>query len=399
MKPTREEGLKRLEEFLPRAGADYATGRNHVPGVVSGLSPYVRHRLVTESEIAAAVLNRHSAEGAGKFLQEICWRTYWKGWMEMRPGVWSRYLEVLPALREPSQSDPDFHRRLQSAETGETGLECLDDWVRELRETGYLHNHVRMWFASIWIHTLRLPWQLGADFFMRHLLDGDPASNTLSWRWVCGLQTKGKVYLATAENIERYTDGRYAPHGLLAREAPPLEEEFTVAPPLQLGRSDTHLPGEKTLLIVTEEDLTPESWEIPKGDLAGVVLVDTSEAYPGIGELPAAFKRAALEGTAARLESFSPRPVMLLRGDRVTMIEGLRRHLRESEAASLSLMQLPVGPAHNLIQPVLSELIGEGVTLRTLRRPWDDAFWPHATHGFFKFRERIPATLNRPGIL
>jgi deoxyribodipyrimidine photo-lyase len=66
--------------------------------------------------------------------------------------------------------------------------------VQELVETGYLHNHARMWFASIWIFTLRLPWELGADFFLRHLLDGDAASNTLSWRWVAGLHTKGKHY-------------------------------------------------------------------------------------------------------------------------------------------------------------------------------------------------------------
>ena len=396
--PRREAGLQLLEGFLPHAGASYAMGRNNVPGVVSGLSPYLRHRLVTEAEVVGAVLQRYSEAEADKFIQEICWRTYWKGWLEMSPSVWSRYLEELPTLRAQTETqgdgDSDFQARLRSAEQGETGLDCLDDWVRELRETGYLHNHVRMWFASIWIHTLRLPWQLGADFFMRHLLDGDPASNTLSWRWVCGLQTKGKVYLATSENIELYTEGRYAPHGLLASEAPPATEEFTVSSPLELVRRDTHLPGEKTLLIVTEEDLTPESWGIPRSDLAGVVVVDTSEAYPGIAKLPAAFKREAMEGTVARLESYSQRPVVLLAGDPGAMAGGLRLHLRESGAASLSMMHLPVGPARSLIEPVLSELVREGVTLRRLRRPWDDAFWPHATHGFFKLKERIPSVLK-----
>ncbi|BAU31831.1 deoxyribodipyrimidine photo-lyase [Microcella alkaliphila] len=79
-----------------------------------------------------------------------------------------------------------------------------------------------MWFASIWIFTLRLPWQLGADVFLRNLLDGDPASNTLSWRWVAGLQTRGKTYQATADNIARFTDGRYRPRGL-ATTAEPLD--------------------------------------------------------------------------------------------------------------------------------------------------------------------------------
>ena len=71
-----------------------------------------------------------------------------------------------------------------------------------------------MWFASIWIFTLRLPWALGADFFLRHLIDADAASNTLSWRWGAGLQTVGKTYLARTENIARYTNGRFAPRGL-----------------------------------------------------------------------------------------------------------------------------------------------------------------------------------------
>ena len=71
-----------------------------------------------------------------------------------------------------------------------------------------------MWFASIWIFSLGLPWTLGADFFLRHLVDGDPASNTLSWRWVAGLHTRGKTYAARAENIARYTEGRFHPQGL-----------------------------------------------------------------------------------------------------------------------------------------------------------------------------------------
>ena len=94
---------------------------------------------------------------------------------------------------------------------GQTGIECFDTWARELTTTGYLHNYARMWFASIWIFTLKLPWQLGPDFFLRHLLDGDTASNTLSWRWVAGLQTVGKTYLARAANISRYTGGRFKP--------------------------------------------------------------------------------------------------------------------------------------------------------------------------------------------
>ncbi|MFM8820110.1 MAG: FAD-binding domain-containing protein, partial [Phenylobacterium sp.] len=207
--PTREAALERLARFVPRAGRDYAQGRNldpgpGRPGAVSQLSPYLRHRVITEAEVVEAVLARHGPAEAEKFIQEVVWRTYWKGWLEMRPAVWTRFLEARDRVRD------DFVglKTLTEAEAGRTGVEGFDDWARELVQTGYLHNHARMWFASIWIFTLRLPWALGADFFLRHLIDADPASNTLSWRWVAGLQTPGKTYLATRENIARFTEGR-----------------------------------------------------------------------------------------------------------------------------------------------------------------------------------------------
>jgi deoxyribodipyrimidine photo-lyase len=397
MKATRAVGLEKLEQFLPHAGIDYAQGRNHVPGVVSGLSPYIRHRLITEEEVVAAVLGRHSEQAAEKFIQEVCWRTYWKGWLEMRPSVWFRYLDDLRSLHDRMEKEPDFEKRVRRTEQGETGIECLDDWARELRKTGYLHNHVRMWFASIWVHTLRLPWQLGADFFMRHLLDGDPASNTLSWRWVCGLQTKGKVYVATADNIERYTNGRYAPHGLVTGDTQPATEEFLIPQPLELIRPDRTAPGERTLLLVTDEDLFPESWGIPRRDVAGVVLVDTAEASDGVGSLPVAWRRNAIDGSAQRLEAEFQSPIVKihrLEGEGESIPARLQALLRDQGAISLSMMTPPVGPTLSLIEPILRELSKAGVTVRKLRRSWDDAFWPHATHGFFKLKERIPPVLK-----
>ena len=317
----------------------------------------------------------------------------------MRPQVWFQYLNEVQILRErmgnDSGLDPDLHDRVQKAERGVTGIGCLDAWVNELLQTGYLHNHVRMWFASIWVHTLRLPWQLGADFFMRHLLDGDPASNTLSWRWVCGLQTQGKVYVATAENIERFTNGRFAPHGLLSKEAPPLREAFTIHPPIPLARPDHHLAGEKIVLLVTDEDLLPEDWGIPRRDVTAIVLLETAEAYPRIGALPMAWKRMAMEGTASRLASEFQCPVLSLESGVESIASRLHVLLRDHGAQSLSIMAPPVGPTCSVIAPALSKLAKEGVVLRKLRRPWDEAFWPHATHGFFKLKERIPSVLKQ----
>ncbi|OYX89674.1 MAG: hypothetical protein B7Y78_14350, partial [Caulobacter sp. 35-67-4] len=146
---------------------------------------------------------------------------------------------------------------LAEALAGRTGIEGFDDWVLELRQTGYLHNHARMWFASIWIFTLQLPWTLGADFFLRHLIDADAASNTMSWRWVAGLQTPGKTYLASTDNIARYTNHRFAPKGL-ATEARVIAEP-PIPPACALPDSHRAKPSQPAILLVTHEDMHPES--------------------------------------------------------------------------------------------------------------------------------------------
>jgi deoxyribodipyrimidine photo-lyase len=401
---TRDAGLARLRDFAVKAGEEYASRRNHVPGTVSGLSPYIRHRLVSEEEVAREVLARHSFAAAEKFLQEVCWRTYWKGWLEMRPEVWFRYLNNLQGLRSRMAVEPDFAESVQRAKEGKTGLDCFDDWSRELRETGYLHNHVRMWFASIWVHTFRLPWQLGADFFMRHLLDGDPASNTLSWRWVCGLQTQGKVYLATAENIERFTEGRYAPYGLLASEAPPIPADHPIPKPRHLEPRDLHSSGEKTVLIVTEEDLTPEHWPIPTTDIVGVILIDWDDSGADgtkmHSSLVSSFHSQALESTKVRLEASGYPAVALVKGSgeecRASMQSLLTTHLTAGKPI-VTLMRPSVGTIRTRIETMVAHFVEEGISVRSLRRNWDDMLWPHATHGFFRFKEQIPSVLQRLG--
>ena len=150
---------------------------------------------------------------------------YFKGWLEQHPTVWTAYRDDVANLVVHLCDHEGLAQRYEWAVSGQTGISCFDAWAAELVETGYLHNHSRMWFASIWIFTLKLPWQLGADFFYRHLIDGDPASNTLSWRWVGGLHTRGKTYLARPSNIEKYTEGRFAPYGQLAPSAAPLSED------------------------------------------------------------------------------------------------------------------------------------------------------------------------------
>ena len=206
LEPDLEFAQDRLHDFIEHNLHEYAFKRNYDYGPenrsnISHLSPFISHRLLYEFDIAKKVLSKFPYLKVEKFIQEIFWRTYWKGWLELRPDVWNDFKSSLNDLNK----DDLYY----DAINGKTNIECFNDWVNELKEHNYLHNHARMWFASIWIFTLNLPWQLGAQFFLEHLYDGDAASNTLSWKWVAGLQTKGKHYIARPDNIQKFTNGRY----------------------------------------------------------------------------------------------------------------------------------------------------------------------------------------------
>ena len=203
---TRDGALKKLDDFIENEIINYNSKRNFDFGPrerknVSCLSPYITHRLITEYETVERVLRKRPYQKVEKYVQEIFWRVYWKGWLELRPKVWTDFTEDLKNIKDDE--------KIQQAVNGKTQIACFNDWVNEIKEFNYLHNHTRMWFASIWIFTLKLPWQKGAEFFLKYLLDGDAASNTLSWRWVAGLQTKGKNYSAQSWNIEKFTNNKY----------------------------------------------------------------------------------------------------------------------------------------------------------------------------------------------
>ena len=393
--PTRAEALRRLADFLPRAGRAYAADRNADLGPghrenVSNLSPYLRYRMISEREVAAAVLERHGLGASQKFIQEVCWRTYWKGWLETRPGIWTRFQAERDVAR--AEMNGGLAKALRTAEAGATGIEGFDDWARELVETGYMHNHARMWFASIWIFTLRLPWTLGADFFLRHLVDADPASNTLSWRWVAGLQTRGKTYLASADNIARYTGGRFAPRGL-SRTAVPLGEEPLppVRPlaPLSLGS-----PEKPALLLLTGEDLDPASLFAAGSGICGLIGLRGAAGWPW-GARARGFVDAALADAMTRAEGyFGCAGTLMERPDASAIIAAAK----SAGAHEIITPYAPVGPVADMLANLSPALEAAGVTLVRRRRAWDERFWPHASRGYFALREQIPATLLAEGL-
>jgi deoxyribodipyrimidine photo-lyase len=383
--PTRAAGLDRLTAFLPHAGRDYATLRNlDLPGHphVSTLSPWLRHRLVTEAEVKDAISAAHP-QGADKILAEVWWRTYWKGWLELRPGVWAAYRQGLTAALNRLAVEPGLAARADAAMSGDTGIDGFDHWTQELVATGYLHNHARMWVASIWIFTLRLPWELGADFFLRHLIDGDPASNTLSWRWVGGLHTAGKTYLATADNIAANTRGRFRPEGL-ASFAPALPH-MPLPAPRDPPQGDLPDPGTPSLLLVTDEDMSPELL-LDQGlrPRSVAVLTDARGRSPlAVAPAVLAFTAGGLADCLARL-GVADAPVFG-RSDLAALLDF-------AEGAGLRQIvtpYAPVGPIATTLTELSRLASPRGLRLVRVIRDHDRQAWPNATHGYFRFREAV----------
>lgn len=384
--PTRAAGLDTLAAFVSSAGRRYAETRNFDYGPddrtnVSLLSPYLRHRLVTEAEVVAAVRHEHSAAAAEKFLQEVLWRTYWKGWLELRPSVWNRYRAEVASLHQQSGGWRAAYNR---AISGNTGIDCFDAWIDELEEYGYLHNHARMWFASIWIFTLRLPWQLGADLFYRKLYDGDPASNTLSWRWVAGLQTAGKTYLATRENIARYTGDRFAPTGL-ATTATALTEPVTAAqelPPM------TSPPPGRAGLLLTEDDCHAESFALGATQIAAVASAVVADARAATVE---DFAASALTDARDRAALHFAAPAEMLPG---LTAAAVRDWAQRRDVTSVVVPYAPIGPARAALDAVAAAVADDGIAIVSVRRAWDNAAWPSARKGYFAFREGAGALIG-----
>jgi len=395
--PSRSAGLDRLDGFVERAGGRYAARRKFDLGpgrhdAVSGLSPYIRHRLITEEEVVRRVLERHTPEAAEKFIQEVFWRTYWKGWLELRPSVWTAYREAVRQETTRVASDESLARRLADAAAGRTGIACFDAWIRELNDTGYLHNHARMWVASIWIFTLRLPWELGAELFLSRLLDGDPASNTLSWHWVAGLQTRDKTYLARPDNIERFTEGRFHPApGTLSETA--IAVSGPTPPPPGPAPEAPSIPRQGRVgVLVHREDLSPE-WLIAASGSTVVGLIRSPTGHDTDDTLPARFTAGALDDARTRLRQAGYDVDDIGRAD--DTIGNVEAWASVRDIRTIVTPHAPVGACRSFLDGLTARARAAGHDVIAVPRAWDTAAWPHATKGFFQFKRQIPALLDR----
>ena len=371
---SRASALNELNNFVENNLSNYSKLRNFDFGPekrsnVSCLSPYITHGIINEKEVIEKSLSKFSFSKNEKFIQEVLWRTYWKGWLELRPNVWSDYLIELNKIKEEFKGNQKYLDALK----GKTNIECFNAWINELKENNYLHNHTRMWFASIWIFTLELPWQLGAEFFMQHLYDGDAASNTLGWRWVAGVQTQGKHYLASEWNIKKFTNNRFD-NIKLNENAPPIISEKTYS----IIKQDFNNPQniEDKNLLIFENNLSFEITDFQNNKFKKIYLISNKNENRSIklAEKVVKFKSLLIENQEQRLKAMSI----------------------DCEVIDISKIK-KIENCYSLYPTVgenLDYLNSNNIKIDFLYRKLDQYSWQYCNKGFFNFKNYIPKIIS-----
>ena len=298
--PTLAAAQARIAAVQPSA---YARTRNALDGAVSTLSPYITHGFVTLPAVLADVAERHPLNVQHKFVFELGWREYFRHvWQHRGDGI-------LQSLHEGPLPDSSYASELPAdIRQGCTGVPVVDEAVRALYATGMLHNHARMWLASYVVHVRKVHWRVAADWLYGHLLDGDLASNHLSWQWVAGTGSR-KPYLFNADNVARYApeswhsagtviDTSYEALDLMARQpasqggrelgvpadsSPSMEPRLTAEPPEELGLTapDAAAVAGRDVWLVHPWNLGELPLELPADTLViGIYVADFHRAWP-----------------------------------------------------------------------------------------------------------------------
>ena len=372
---SRAKAVDKLNTFVEQNLSDYSKLRNFDFGPsnrsnVSCLSPYITHGIINELEVINKSLKKFSFAKNEKFIQEVLWRVYWKGWLELRPDVWSDYLIELDKIKKEFKNNQSYLDTIE----GKTNVDCFNQWVIELKESNYLHNHTRMWFASIWIFTLELPWQLGAEFFMQHLYDGDAASNTLGWRWVAGIQTQGKHYIASEWNINKFTNNRFK-NIKLNENAKPISND-KIYSVINKSFKNSEISENKTLLIF-ENNMTFEFSDFKEHKFKKILLVsNNTDRTIKLSEKVLKFKSNLLEDQKIRLKEKS------INCETIN-INDLKNITEEVYA-----LYPTVGENLNFIQN------NQLKSIRFLYRKLDQFSWQYCNKGFFNFKNYIPKIIS-----
>ena len=371
---SRAKAVDKLNQFVENNLSEYSKLRNFDFGPdkrsnISCLSPYITHGIINELELIDKSLKKFSFAKNEKFIQEVLWRTYWKGWLELRPNVWSDYLIELNNLRNEFKNNKDYLNAIE----GKTDIECFNQWANELKENNYLHNHTRMWFASIWIFTLGLPWQLGSEFFLKHLYDGDAASNTLGWRWVAGIQTQGKHYLASEWNIKKFTNNRFQNIKLNENASPKVSEKsYSV---IKREFNNPQNIEEKNLLIF-ENNLSFEITDFKENKFEKIYIVSNKNEHRSIklSEKLVKFKSLLMDDQSQRLKDKSI----------------------DCEVIDISEIK-NIDNCYALYPNVgenLDYLNSNNLKINFLYRNLDQLAWQYCNKGFFNFKNYIPKIIS-----
>lgn len=278
--PTLAAAQARIAAVRPAA---YARTRNALDGAVTGLSPYITHGFVTLAEVLAGVTARHALDVQHKFVYELGWRAYFRHvWQHRREGI-------LRSLHQGPLPDEAYAQALPAdIRQGCTGLPVVDEAVRTLYRSGMLHNHARMWLASYVVHVRKVHWRCGADWLYGHLLDGDLASNHLSWQWVAGTGSR-KPYLFNADNVARYAPPSWhSPGSVIDASYEALERLARLPVPQRPGDPDES-PGGPAVTEPRPFAEPPPELGATAPDVAEVTGRDVWLVHPwSLGPLPAA---------------------------------------------------------------------------------------------------------------
>ena len=377
----RDEALNQLEQFGQNNLGLYGTERNFDYGPakrtnISNLSKYITHRIINEHEVIQSAYKKFSFKKIEKFIQEVLWRTYWKGWLEMRPQVWQDYIKDISDLDAETKKIA-----YQNAVNGKTSISCFNDWIFELKKYGYLHNHTRMWFASIWIFTLNLPWQLGADFFLKHLLDGDPASNTLSWRWVAGLHTKGKHYLATEWNINKFSFKKYENLHLNEKAHSKTENINYIVNTIKYD----DIKQKKSLFLF--HNLESSLWHTTpvNGDyIYGLIDLNTILKNHNYSKQVLEFKDRINKDLRENIKNKFNSDIYIQTAQELETI------IKEKNIEQVIFPYITVGHENDFIKKLIKDF-----SIVYQVKDYDKYCWQFSTKGYFAFKEQIPKILTK----
>tara|TARA_B100000900_G_scaffold27609_1_gene21350 strand:- start:693 stop:1838 length:1146 start_codon:yes stop_codon:yes gene_type:complete len=370
--PTRATAIENLNNFIENELSSYSKLRNFDFGPdrrtnISCMSPYITHGVLTEQEVMRLSLKKHSFVKIEKFIQEVLWRVYWKGWLELRPNVWTDFIIDLKKLKQQFKDNKNYLNAIE----GKTNVECFNTWVNELKNHNYLHNHARMWFASVWIFTLGLPWQLGAEFFMKYLFDGDSASNTLGWRWVAGVQTKGKNYVASEWNIKKFTNNRFSNIRLNENPIPIIDDRNY--PIVNRSFLNTNISNNQDLLIF-ENNLSFDQTDFKDQSFKNIYFIFSGNETRQIelDEKVLKFKKSLINDQIEILKnkSFNCKMITI---DNLKNMKG-------------NLLALYPSVSENLDYINANKL----KNINFLFRKIDQYSWKYCNKGFFNFKNYIP---------